>query len=140
MKVIIAGSRTREPTIQEISQAVSDGRFDVTEVVSGGARGADQHGEFWAEYYDIPIRHFPAQWDKHGKSAGFCRNAEMGEYADALLAFWDGQSRGTKHMIEFMQAKEKPIFIVRRLPAVISPAEISGYREADFLLHEEYKS
>ena len=139
MKVIIAGSRTREPSVEEISRAMRDSGFDVIEVVSGGARGADLCGEAWAEYSNIPISRFPAQWERYGISAGYRRNAEMGEYADAILAFWDGRSSGTKHMIEFMQAKGKPTSIIRRLPAVISPAEIAHHAEADFLLWEEYK-
>ena len=46
------------------------------------------------------MRVFPADWDKYGKRAGYLRNVQMAEYADALLAFWDGESRGTKNMID----------------------------------------
>ena len=56
-------------------------------IISGDARGADALGVEWATHFQIPIQHFPAQWDKYGKSAGFIRNAEMGEEADALIAF-----------------------------------------------------
>ena len=55
------------------------------------------------------VVYFPADWDLEGKSAGFKRNVKMAEYADALVAFWDGESKGTKHMIEI--AKEKGLDI-----------------------------
>lgn len=70
------------------------------EIVSGGARGADSFGERYAEENAYPLKIFPADWDNLGKRAGFVRNSEMAEYADYLIAFWDGKSRGTKHMID----------------------------------------
>jgi hypothetical protein len=75
----------------------------ITEVVSGTARGADRTGEQWASENNVPVKRFPADWDKHGKRAGYLRNADMAEYAEALVAFWDGQSRGTKHMIDLAE-------------------------------------
>jgi hypothetical protein len=70
------------------------------EVVSGCARGADQLGERWADERGYPVKRFPADWHKHGKRAGYLRNEEMAGYATHLVAFWDGRSRGTKHMID----------------------------------------
>jgi len=81
------------------------------EIVSGDAKGADTLGSHWAIEHNIPVKHFPAEWDKYGKNAGFIRNAEMGEYADALIAFWDGKSKGTKHMIQTMKMKKKPCYV-----------------------------
>jgi len=72
----------------------------VVEIISGGASGADKLGECFAKSYDLPITRFPADWSKHGKSAGPIRNLQMAEYADELVAFWDGKSRGTKNMID----------------------------------------
>ena len=69
------------------------------EVVCGGADGADYEGKVWAEAHNFPVRMFPADWDQHGKAAGPIRNAEMAQYADTLVAFWDGESRGTRNMI-----------------------------------------
>lgn len=83
----------------------------ITEVVSGDAIGADSLGIEWASVNTIPVKHFPAEWDKYGKSAGFIRNAEMGEYADAAVCFWDGESKGTKHMIDTMKRLGKPCYI-----------------------------
>ena len=54
----------------------------------------------YANERGYPIKQFPADWNKYGKSAGYKRNEEMAKYADALIAFWDGKSKGTKHMID----------------------------------------
>jgi len=79
--------------------AMSRVHFNITEVVSGGARGVDSYGEAWAKARGIAIKRFPADWSTHGKKAGFLRNVQMAEYADVLVAVWDGKSRGTRHMI-----------------------------------------
>lgn len=78
------------------------------EIVCGDAHGADSLGARWGEEHGVPVKHFPANWSRYGKAAGFIRNAEMGEYADTLIAFWDGKSRGTAHMIKTMKIKKKP--------------------------------
>lgn len=110
MKVIIAGSRDGV-TFRDVIEAIQKSSFNITEVVSGTARGADRLGEVWAETHDIPIKQFPANWNKYGKSAGYRRNAEMSEYADALIAIWDEESKGTKHMIDLAKKKELEVFI-----------------------------
>ena len=69
-------------------------------IISGCANGADKLGEQFAEKNGITVERFPADWDKHGKAAGHIRNHQMSLQADALIAFWDGKSRGTKNMIE----------------------------------------
>lgn len=104
VKTIIAGSRgiTEAWTVE---MAVRQSMLDVSEVVSGGANGVDKLGEKWAADHDVPCRVFPADWDTHGKAAGPIRNSEMAEYAEALVAVWDGKSRGTKDMID--KAKKK---------------------------------
>ena len=79
------------------------------EIVSGHARGADTLGERYAEERGYKLTLFPAEWDKYGKSAGPRRNKEMAEYANALIAIWDGKSIGTKNMIDI--AKEKGLKI-----------------------------
>jgi len=102
MKVVIAGSRNIR-NYQTVKDIVEDSDFDVTEVVSGNARGVDTLGEDWAEYHDIPVETFPVtddDWDELGPKAGPLRNKEMAEYADALIAIWNGASPGTRSMIE----------------------------------------
>lgn len=106
MKVIIAGSRSFAdyPRLKSVMAPIA---AQVEEVVCGEARGADSLGRKWAEENNIPVKSFPAKWDKYGKSAGYIRNRQMGDYADYLIAFWDGKSRGTKNMIEYMQSLGK---------------------------------
>lgn len=99
MKVIVAGSRTITD-YYIVKEAIEDSGFKITEVVCGGANGVDSLGRDWAFFNVISVKEFPANWKKRGKKAGFIRNAEMIEYADALIAVWDGQSKGTKHSIE----------------------------------------
>ena len=72
-------------------------------VISGTAKGADTLGERYAkehEPFGMRIERMPAEWEKYGKGAGFRRNHRMAQEGDALLAFWDGKSKGTKNMIE----------------------------------------
>jgi predicted Rossmann fold nucleotide-binding protein DprA/Smf involved in DNA uptake len=86
--------------------------FKFSEIVSGGAKGVDRVGESIAALGDIDLKIFPADWDLHGKGAGHIRNRQMAEYADALVAVWDGESRGTKNMIDTMKRMGKPVFVV----------------------------
>src|SRR5699024_1423438 len=72
-------------------------------IISGTAQGADSLGEKFAHKYQIPVKRFPANWNCYGKKAGILRNRQMAQYASnngILIAFWDGQSPGTKNMIE----------------------------------------
>ncbi len=86
------------------------------EIVSGGARGADKIGERIAEHSRIPCKVISADWDQYGRSAGYRRNAEMADYAGSeggLLAFWDGNSKGTKHMIDTATRKGMVVKVIR---------------------------
>lgn len=80
-------------------------------MLCGGAAGADALGRDWAEDNDIPIELYPAEWEKRGKSAGFFRNIQMGDKAEALIALWDGKSKGTAHMIKVAQSRNLKVFI-----------------------------
>lgn len=101
MKVIVAGSRDfNDYGLLEARLNHYFANLQHITIVSGAARGADQLGERYAEAYGHDISSHPADWDQHGKSAGYIRNEEMAKEADALVAFWDGNSRGTKHMID----------------------------------------
>jgi len=110
MKVIIAGSR--DGVWKDlVSTAVLRSGFKLTEIVSGTARGVDRWGEDYAHEHSIPIKQFPADWNTFNKAAGFIRNHKMAEYADALIAVWNGESKGTNHMIQTMQKLGKPVYI-----------------------------
>lgn len=110
MKVIIAGGRN-VTTYAYVEEAIIQSGFNITEVVSGCARGADTLGEQWATRNNVALKKFPADWDTHGKRAGHIRNCQMGDYAEALIALWDGESRGTKHMIDYATKKGLKVFI-----------------------------
>lgn len=99
MRVIIAGGRDFLD-YPDLENGIKDSGFDITEVVCGGASGADAMGDIWAKNHSVPVKMFPANWRMYGKSAGQVRNCHMAAYAEALIAFWDGRSKGTKHMIE----------------------------------------
>ena len=116
MKVIIAGSRSVTES-QHISRAMCWTHLDISqieEVVSGAARGADRLGEDWAKDRGISVHLFPAE--KNGKAAGYIRNRQMAKYADVLVAVWDEESKGTKHMIDLMEAENKPVYVYRLYP------------------------
>jgi hypothetical protein len=100
MKIIIAGSRGFTDYQLLRSTLIPFINAGIFEVVSGCAKGADELGEQFAAEFSLVVKKFPANWDKYGKAAGYKRNEEMAIYADALVAFWDGQSKGTKHMID----------------------------------------
>ncbi len=112
MKVIIAGSRDNIE-YQDVLSAMGECPWysEITEVVSGKARGVDTLGEQWAIENNISIKEFPADWKKFGRSAGIKRNEQMGDYADSLVAVWDGESKGTKHMIDYSKNKGLKVFV-----------------------------
>lgn len=99
MRVIIAGSRGIND-YEIVEDAIKESQFPISVVVSGGAKGVDALGELYAESMNIPLHVFEPAWDVHGRAAGPIRNRKMAENADALIAIWDGKSRGTKNMIE----------------------------------------
>jgi hypothetical protein len=128
MRLIIAGSRSLT-NYKLINKAIQFTNIDInaiSEVISGCAKGIDNCAILWAEYNNKKITRFPAMWkdiesdpclirrNKYGKYnalAGIVRNKQMGDYADALLAIWDGKSSGTKNMIEYMQSLNKIVYV-----------------------------
>ena len=113
MKVIVAGSRTITD-YRAVEVIIDRSRFMITEFVSGAApRGVDALGERYAVAHGFIPRLFPADWDNLGKGAGFIRNQQMEEYSDALIAIWDGVSKGTMDMVNRMRKAGKPIQLAR---------------------------
>ena len=86
-----------------MDKALSTVQDDIT-VVCGKAKGSDTLGEQYAKEHGYEVQYFPADWNRYGKVAGYIRNTTMAKNADALVAFWDGESPGTKHMIETAQS------------------------------------
>ena len=113
MNIIIAGSRNfNDYNLLKTSCDNLLTQFTNIEIVSGTARGADKLGERYAREKGYDIKQFPANWDKFGKRAGYLRNDEMAQYADMLIAFWDGASKGTKHMIDLANKRGIKVEIV----------------------------
>ena len=110
MKTIIAGSR-EGMTYADVEQAVNICSWIPTVIISGTARGVDRLGEQFAANNGIPVNKFPADWEAHGKSAGYKRNELMADNADALIAIWDGESKGTKHMIDIAKRKGLKVYV-----------------------------
>lgn len=114
MRLIIAGSRGVVMAYKYIVESLEENNIDRNEIeciISGTARGVDKVGEDFAADNMIYCERYPADWDKHGKAAGYIRNTVMAENADALLAIWDGESRGTKHMIDIATKKGLTVYI-----------------------------
>jgi predicted Rossmann fold nucleotide-binding protein DprA/Smf involved in DNA uptake len=81
-------------------------------IISGGAKGADTLAEKFADEFGIPKLIYPADWDNLGKKAGFIRNKQIIDSCEAVVAFWDGKSKGTKHSIELAEKQGKPVKII----------------------------
>jgi YspA, cpYpsA-related SLOG family len=94
-KTIIAGGRDYQSNADDYDR-LDLPKDKISEVVSGGARGADTRGERWALSHKIPFRRFVPDWWGKGKAAGFLRNTEMAKYAEACVLFPGG--RGTAQM------------------------------------------
>lgn len=89
---------------ETLDKYIKDYNINELEIVSGTARGADSMGEEFAKHYGHSVKLMPADWSI-GKSAGYKRNAEMANYADGCIVYWDQKSRGTKHMIDLAKRK-----------------------------------
>jgi hypothetical protein len=84
-----------------------------TEVVSGGAKGPDTIGVQWANSLDIPTTVFKPDWEKYGRGAGMRRNTTIVENCDHLIAFWDGESRGTQDSIYKAKKLGKNVLVIK---------------------------
>ena len=114
MKIIIAGGRDFEDynLLKEKCDKILSTINEEIIIVSGCAKGADLLGERYGNELGHQIIYFPANWRLYGSGAGYVRNREMAEYADCLIAFWDGESRGTKNMIEEADKKGLKVRII----------------------------
>lgn len=112
MKVLICGSRGFNDRAV-VAQAVVQSGMAPTHIVSGGARGVDILARLYAQSNGIEFTEYTADWNKHGKRAGFLRNVTMVDVVDAVIAVWDGASRGTKHSIDYATSQGKQVFVLR---------------------------
>lgn len=112
-RLVVAGGRDFNDykRVEEVLNQVRQ-HFEFA-VVCGKAKGADTLGELYAKNNNLIIHYYPADWNKYGKSAGYRRNVEMAENAEYLVAFWDGKSRGTEHMINIAAERGLKVLVVR---------------------------
>lgn len=112
MKVAVVGSRidqsdTRYPAVRNMVMSMVESIPYPCTIISGGARGVDSFAEEGAKAVAQKFICFPADWDTYGKRAGYMRNERIVDAADIVLAFWDGESKGTKHSIDLALKKRK---------------------------------
>lgn len=112
MKVIIAGGRTHTQ-YATVLQAVQESGFKITLIIEGGCSGTDRLARQYADKNSIPYRTLEANWKQYGLNAGPIRNRQMVREADALIALWDGASRGTGNCIKEAQKKGIKVFIFK---------------------------
>lgn len=140
MRTIIAGSRTiTEYAI--VLQAIAASGFKITSVVSGTASGVDRLGERYAREQALPLHQYPAEWVKHGKSAGPIRNRKMADNAEALIAIWDGESSGTRNMIQEALKRSLEVYVhnvQQPAPSVSVHHTIEGWCTDDGLTFKPY--
>ena len=108
MKIAVIGSRSLKNVSLESYLPP-----DCTEIVSGGARGIDTVAAVYAREHDIPLTEFLPDYPRYGRGAPLKRNAQIADYADGALVFWDGSSRGTMHTVELFQKRRKPVTLIR---------------------------
>lgn len=112
MRVIVAGSRTITD-YNVVKEAVESSQFEITCIISGGARGVDDLAVEYGQRNNINVEVYRADWTKYGRSAGPIRNTEMARIADALIAIWDGESPGTRNMIDTAKKYKLDIYIFK---------------------------
>lgn len=104
MKVAVIGSRNL--TVEDLGKYLPEG---TSEIVSGGAKGVDTCAREYACANELKLTEFLPEYNRYGRGAPHKRNLQIIDYADCVLAFWDGQSRGTKFVIEHCRAQGKPV-------------------------------
>ena len=110
MRTIIAGSREIRD-YKLVEDTVENSGIVPTVIISGGARGVDRLGERYGAIHNVPVEVYLPDWAGEGKKAGFLRNRDMAQNADALIAIWDGKSKGTKHMIDLAKQYHLNVYV-----------------------------
>ncbi len=108
MRVAIIGSRSLR--VDHLEDYLPE---NVTEIVSGGARGIDTCAREYALAHGLKLTEFLPEYEKYGRSAPLRRNVTIIEYADLVIAFWDGSSRGTKYVIDNCKKRNVPVVVHR---------------------------
>lgn len=122
VRLAIVGSRSfRDYTL--MCDTLKD--YDISQIVSGGAVGADSLAERYAKEHNIKCLVIKPDWDAYGRRAGYLRNVTIVEKSDACVAFWDGESKGTKHTINLCNKYNKPIKVVQFTPIKVKRIYVS---------------
>ena len=104
MRVAVIGSRGLQ--VNDLGKYLPD---EVTEIISGGARGVDTSAREYATEHGLKLTEYLPEYNKYGRSAPLKRNITIIENADLVLAFWDGSSKGTKYVIENCKKRNIPV-------------------------------
>ncbi len=107
MKIAIIGSRGLN--VENLDKYLPDG---ITEIVSGGAKGIDTDAENYAAEKGLKMTVFLPDYSKYGRGAPIVRNKQIVDYADEVIAFWDGKSKGTASVIEYCRKKDKTVNVI----------------------------
>ena len=108
MKIAVIGSRNL--TVENLGQYLPEA---TTEIVSGGAKGIDTCAREYALANGLKLTEFLPEYEKYGRGAPLKRNLQIIDYADEVLAFWDGRSRGTKYVIEQCKKRNKKVTVIK---------------------------
>lgn len=114
IKLAIVGSRTFDNYDElniMINKIIKENNYNISLIISGGAKGADTFAEQYAKENNIETLIFPAEWKKYGRRAGYLRNVDIIKNCDICIAFWDGFSGGTAHDLELCYEYKKKCFI-----------------------------
>ena len=110
MNVAIIGSRSFTD-YERAERFLAEQNIDISRIISGGAKGADAIAERYASEHGISITVYLADWTRYGRGAGMIRNNLIIADADVVIAFWDGDSKGTKNSIELAHKADKQVII-----------------------------
>lgn len=116
MYLIIAGTRTFTDynfLEKKLLFFLQNKNLEEITIISGNARGVDRLGEQFALKHGCKLISMPANWESEGKKAGYLRNEQMAKLATACIVFWDGKSKGTKHMIDLAKKYNLNLRIVK---------------------------
>ena len=107
MKIAIIGSRGLH--ITDMNEYLPD---DVNEIISGGAKGVDCDAENFARANGMKITVFLPDYERYGRAAPIIRNKQIVDYADEVIAFWDGESKGTLSVIKYCEKQKKKVTVI----------------------------
>lgn len=116
MKLLIAGSRgynDYDAFRMKVDKCLREHDKSKIEIIEGGAKGVDRLARRYAIENEMVYRTFEADWEQHGKSAGMIRNKQMANVATYAIIFWDGESNGTRNMIENCEHQNIPYRLIK---------------------------